>query len=97
MTEKQKALSFKAIAAQTPGYETALTIYPPHTLGNDTGFIVAVGGSGVSHTKTLGAAKVRLLEEAKAYCLRRITRAHREMAHYRDELHRLEREGIEQT
>lgn len=72
----------------------ALHIAGPGEFCGNTDYIVFVGGCGVGHASTLAAAKIRLLAEAKNTCLRRISAAQQQVHHYRDQLQKLDDEGL---
>lgn len=75
---------------------TALTIYRPgEFMPGDKAFGVFVGGSGVGAATTLAAAKTLLLKRARGYCQRHIDDALVEVDHYRVQLARLHKVGLE--
>jgi hypothetical protein len=90
---KKGEIAYKPIATEQG--HAALSIRPPGTWFDNTGYVVFVGGLGVGEHKDLHGAEKLLLEAAKRYCHRRIADAEHTIAHYTVQLQRLKGDGLE--
>jgi hypothetical protein len=88
-------ISFDPIPCEGGGGIICLTIYPPFQFIDNEGFSVFVGGGGVGERETLAEAKTFLLEKAKETCENRIARAIDTIQHFRNQLDRLNTEGLQ--